>query len=421
MKISGGYKRLVRSRGVALISILIISVTLLAVLTVGLKMGSDGVLFVSQAHKRNVALSAAEAGVYEAMRRLDTDKLFAGAANGTLSESGANYQITVTNELSTSGTATVISTGRFGGVKRTLKAQLRPDASAYQAVSLAGKVYVFDEAYINGIASTANPLVRPGNGHTQYNGSDYAFVGRDYNEDGTHPSLVVTGDLTTAGNFDPGLTAKADTKTWGVSKPPYRLDRTSMLSGSFTSSSTVSPGTMSHNVKVNGDLTVTGKLIVPKDVTLYVTGNADFLAGLSGDGQVVVDGDVVVKTDAVFDPTVLEGIKLVADGSVIIGHPTAQVDEDDITINFDPVGDFFARMPMDAPSELSNGLPTDAPPGTAFLNWFNTKAGMSNPGNQFDMWYNGDGSEVHPGLSPSTKQWLQESRTAEVQTWASIN
>ena len=60
MRISINYPQ---RRGVALVVILVIAAVLLGIISVGLKMGSDGVLFVSAAHRRNVALSAAEAGV----------------------------------------------------------------------------------------------------------------------------------------------------------------------------------------------------------------------------------------------------------------------------------------------------------------------------------------------------------------------
>ena len=163
-----------KSRGIALISILAICAVLLFILGVGLKLGSNGVLFVSQVHKRNVALSAAEAGVYEAMAAIAGNKGFSGTRTGTLSESKASYKAQVTNSLSTAGTLVVVSTGEFGGVKRTLRAELEPDALGFDGVSVDGKVYMFDQGYVNAIASPENPVARPGNIHTQFIGAEAA-------------------------------------------------------------------------------------------------------------------------------------------------------------------------------------------------------------------------------------------------------
>lgn len=415
-------------RGVALIVVLIIAVVLLATLTAGFKLGSDGVLMVSQTHKRNVALAAAEAGVYQAMLRLDEDKAFEGEESGTLSDSGATFQMDVTNDLSGSQKAEVVSTGTYGGVSRTLKASLVPDASNYQAVSIAGKIYVFDRAYVNGIASAENPLLRPGHVHTEFSTpSDYAYVAEYYDNYGGQPTkMYATGDITATGNFDPGLVTTSDSKSSGVSKNPYKLDKSGMGSpGPVLNASTLNAGTLTGNRRVtdpDGDpIVVNGKVVVPKGMTLYVNGDVDFLGGLGGEGNVVVSGDVIIRTNSSFDPAVKEGVKLYSDGAVAIGHPSTEVNSDGVDVDFSPVGDFFAQMPDEASYEISNGIPTDAPSGTEFFTWFAARASLSNPGEQYELWYNGDGSALHPGLSPATKSWLQQSRASNVQSWAAAN
>ena len=413
-----------KSRGIALISILAICAVLLFILGVGLKLGSNGVLFVSQVHKRNVALSAAEAGVYEAMAALANNKSFSGIRTGTLSESKATYKAQVTNALSTAGSLVVVSTGEFGGVKRTLRAELEPDALGFDAVSVDGKVYAFDYGYVNAIASPDNPVARPGNMHTQYIGAEAAYQGRDFGEDGTQPLIHVTGALTSNGSLGSTYTRTARTWASGVSKTGYRLDPVQMQSGSFTTVATLSGGTLSGNTEIGTDpdtsvTQIPNKLIVPKGVTLVVNGRAEFLGGIGGEGEVVVNGDAIIRTDGNFDPNTKEGVKVYASKSVFITHPEAELDDSEVIAELDPVGDYFARMPMEASVELAIDIPTAAPKGGAFFTWFNSA--VSSPNSEFDLWYNGDGTDIHPGLSQETKDWLLQSDPikTDIASWAS--
>jgi hypothetical protein len=408
-----------KARGIALISILFIAATLLAILGIGLKLGSNGVLFVSQAHKRNVALSAAEAGVYEAIIAIQVDKTFEGSATGTLTGSQGTYSYEVVNELFTSRVAHVTSTGEFGGVKRTLKVELEPDSAGFDGISISGKVYVFDQAYVNGLASPSNPIARPGNAHSEYlSGSSPSFEGQDFGEDGTTPLFHTSGDLTTRGSFHNALTRVSLSEQVGVSKPAYRLDPLEMASGTFNTVATIGPGVVSGNTEVTGDLTVTGKVVVPKGTKLVVHGRAEFLGGLSGEGEVVVDGDAIIRTDSTFDSSIEEGVKLSVGESVFISHPEAEIVNGAVSAEFDVVGDFFAQMPLQASNDLSIDIPTTAPQGGSFFTWFDSAA--SSPSAEFSLWYTGDGTDIHPGLSQETKQWLQQSRAihSAITSWA---
>ena len=401
-----------KKRGIALITVLLVSVTLLAIVGVGLGLGSNGVLFVSQAHKRNVALSAAEAGVYDAMVALQVNKNHSGTVEGTLSESGAEYTYTLNNQLSTARTAEVVSTGEFGGVKRTVRVVLEPDSLSFSAIDVEGKVYVFDQAYVNGVTSVENPVPRPGRAHSEYsNPSANSFRGVDFEDDGDTPQLMVTGDLTTLGSFDGGLqTIQKDKRSGESNSDGYSLDVTEMTNGSFTSTGTLSSGTLSGNTEVNpsGVLTVTGKVIVPKGVKLVINGDVRFEGGLSGDGEVVVHGDVLIKTDSNLDPSVQEGIKLHSDGAVLVTHPQAEVDVDDgdIDIPMNGVADFFASMPANAVRELSVDIPVSAPKDGDFFTWY--AGGSDASSSEYQLWYDGDGTDLHPGLSTETKNWLNQ-------------
>lgn len=410
--------RIAHNKGIALISILIVSAALLAILGIGLKMGSNGVLYVSQTHQRNVALAAAEAGVYEAMRALEADKTVEGELTGALTESGATYTVDVQNELFGASRAIVTSTGEYGRVKRTLRVELEPDSGGFEGIGLNGKVYIFDLAYVNGISSTDKPIPRPGNSHSEFSG-DKAFTGKDFQDDGSTPTLHASGNLTANGKFDKDLTRIALNESEGVSEAQYRLDPDEMTSGSFVTAGSVSPGTLGANTRIGGDLEMAGELVIPKGVTLHVQGNAKFLGGVKGDGQLVVDGDLLIRTNSNFDPSTTEGLKVVSKESIFVTHPGTDIDEGEISSgDFSVVGDYFANMPMEASAELSVDIPTAAPKGADFFTWYDEN--VDSPDSEFELWYNGDDTDIHPGLSEETKQWLQNSRAihTEIADWA---
>ena len=407
-----------RKRGIALVTILLVSAVLMAIVSAGLKLGSDGVLFVSNVHKRNVALAAAEAGVYEAIVALQSDKQFKGELNGTLADGGATYRCEVDNRLFTERLVRVTATGEFGGTRRILKAELEPDSGGLEGLSVNGVVGVFQRSYVNAIASSDTPIVRPGNVHTNYQGGDPSYIGAEPRPDGP-ARLHVTGSLTTKGSFDSALQRVAREEAVNQDRAQYRLDPLEMESGSFVTATTLSGGTLSGNTEITGDVEVSGKVIVPKGVKLVVRGDARFLGGLGGDGEIVVYGDVVLRTDSTFDSNVEEGVKLYCDDSIVITHPTSAINEHEVNEGeFNVVGDFFAQMPLSASTEISTNLPTSAPRGGSFFAWFDSQ--VDAPDSEFLAWYQGDSTNINPGLSEETKQWLQNSRPIhpQIAAWA---
>ncbi len=415
-----------KRQGIALVTVLMVAAVLLAVVSVGLKLGSSGVLFVSQAHKRNVALSAAEAGVYEAIIAIQKDRAFQGTVSGTLPESGASYSYSLTNHLANSSEATVISTGEYGGIRRTLRVELEPDSAGFQGMSLGGKVYIFDQAYFNAVASSDNPVARPGHAHSEYNAESFSFVGRDYDGNG-RIRIHATGVLSAGAGYDSNLVPTTKETLTNTNRPKYRLDKAAMLSGGGFTSRTPgqlsSGGTVSANTEVDaggGRVTISNNLFIPKGVTLHIkNGDLELLGGVSGDGQLVVDNDVLVRTSNTFDSSTKEGIKLLAGGSAFVAHPLASGGESDLHLPPpNVVGDYFAQMPLEASYEISTNIPVNAPKDGAFFTWFN--ANVDNGDANFQLWYNGDGTDINPGLSEETKHWLQQSRPIrnEIQTWA---
>ncbi len=410
-----------RRRGIALISVLMLAAAILAILAAGLQLGASGVLHVSQAHKRNVALCAAEAGVYEAVLRLENDKGFTGTAAGDLVASGGKFSISVTNDLWTGAEATVVSTGTYAGVSRTLKVSLQPDTEGFGALSLGGKVYTYDKAYINGISSAKNPLYRPGNGHSEFGGAtDDGFVGQDFNGDGEQARIRATGDLSAAGRFASDLEVVARSKKEMVHEPQYRLNKDEMLAVSFSAGTVPTDGKFTGSARFNGDVTFPMKVTIAEGATIHIQGgSAKFLGGLEGKGSLVVDGDIVIQTDAEFDSSNDSGLKVLADGSIAISHPEASSDDEGVHYEIDAVGDYFAQMPPDAPSQIAQGVPVNAPRDGDFFLWIDDQL-SGTPSPEFNQWYEGDGSEMNPGLSPSTKQWLGQSRgiKEDIKAWA---
>lgn len=410
-----------KRRGIALISVLIVAAAILSILAAGMKMGSDGVLYVSRSHQRNVALGAAEAGVYQAMLELENDKNFQGTVSGTLSESGASYSFTVTNELWTGSNATVVSTGTLGNVSRTLRVSLEPDTEGFDAISLGGKVYAYDRAYINGIASVQNPVVRPGHAHSEFAGSDGSIVGGDFDGDGENALLLATGDVTTAGTInsdDLDLISRNANEMF--SKPGYRLDKDEMLDKTFGTPGMPADGVFTGNARFSGDVMFPMKVTIAKGATVHIQGgSASFLGGLEGDGSLVVDGDVIVQTTGDFNPQYNEGITVLSDGSISISHPEAEGNGSGLTYEIDAVGDYFAQMPPGAASQIATGIPVSAPRDGDFFLWIDSQL-ASGGDSEFDLWYNGNGTEVHPGLDSHTKAWLDNSRAIkeDIKSWA---
>lgn len=407
----------------ALATIIVISALLLGIVSIGLQMGNKGILFVSQAHKRNVALSAAEAGVYEAIVALQANKGASGKVTGTLSESGATYTYDLDNELTSDCRAVVVSVGDYEGTRRTLRVELEPDSAGFDGLSIGGKVYVFDGSYVNAIASSDNAIPRPGHAHSNFSGSPSSYVAGKFATDTRPVKLHATGSLSAGGSFDPALLRVARGEQTNVTHPSLRLNRDEMISGSFTSLSAASVGTASRtfsaNTRITGDVIFQGKVIVPKGVTLHVDGEAQFLGGLSGDGQVVVDRDVMIRTDGNFDPTIKEGIKLYAGESAFMTHPRTKIEDGEVASGeFNEVGDYFAQMPIEASTEISANIPVGAPKGGDFFTWYDDNAGSTD--SDFALWYNGDDTDIYPGLSEATKLWLNQSRPihAQISSWA---
>jgi hypothetical protein len=198
------------------------------------------------------------------------------------------------------------------------------------------------------------------------------------------------------------------------------LDKDEMLDVTFSGGGVPSDGHFTGNVRLTGDVVFPMKVKIDKGATIHIEGgSAKFLAGVEGEGSLVVDGDIMIQTDGVFDSDNKEGLKVLADGSIAISHPDASTTEDGIEYEINEVGDFFAQMPPEAPAQIAQSIPVDAPRGGDFFLWLDSQ--LNSGGNsEFQVWYEGDGTELNPGLSDPTKQWLEQSRgiKEDIKAWA---
>lgn len=417
-------------RGIALISVLVVLMALAAIVAAGLQLGVGGVLQVSVAHKRNVALAAAEAGVYEAMRKIAGDKAFSGQGYGDLSESHAHYRFKVDNDLPKGGTAKVLATGSFGGVERTLEAYLEPDTDGFDAIGIKGRQYNYDRIYVNGISSSFNPTYEPGGAYSGYGvmGENSFVAGAADSSVGLRQGdLWVTGDLVAASKIDgtfmssPHIREKKESTT----KTTYHLDRGAILNPPPPSGSPPTDGHFKASVRIDGtgSLVFSQKVTIDEGVVVHITGSdVLFRQGIEGKGSLVVDQNIIIRANGNFDHKNNEGLKILSDQSVVVANPKVTIDSSGLTFDQSPesrVGDFFAGMPPQAPDEIAQSIPVDAKHGADFFYWYDSQ--LSSGGNAgFDLWYNGNGTEVYPGLSGATKEWLEQGRLlkGDIKAWA---
>lgn len=399
-------------RGIALIAVLIVSVAILALVSAGLATGSQNVLFVSKVHQRNVAIAAAEAGVYQAIEIVEGQMDYDGTFTDALSESGADIEVTVTNNMSVDGTIVIVSNGSYGSTERALRVVLRPSGATFGAIGSEGGIYVERNTYVNAIRSMRDTLPDYGNIHT--NSSNGV---RDLDSGGR---LSVTGEASSTGSINTGLVDANTVNDNTPTRPLYGLDRAQMLSGTFSSGSLPGDGQVTSNLRISGDLVTATPVHVPAGVTLHITGDAALAGGVTGEGNVVVDGDATIRANGGFDPNNNDGLAVYVEGAAIVTHPEAEIDDSDGDIIFteDIVGDYFAQMPPDAAYDLTRQLPVGAPASEDFFQWYRTESGSPSAG--FTLWRDGDGSDLNPGLSPSTKAWLDNSIPIETDltNWA---
>lgn len=392
-------------KGMALITVLLVMSVVAICMLAGVQLTGKNLLFLGAVHRNNLCLGAAEAGVYGAIAQLEVNPAYAGPLSGQL-KNGSRFRVTLERA---GNTVRLTSAGSFDDSVRTLQVTLGVSSDSFPGLACEGLVDVGGSAFVNGIRTTANPLPDKGNIHTNSNGDPAIVVGNRLSVTG-EASAVGTIRGTVHGTQKPG----DDPQTLGS------LNKAALLSGSFTTGGVPANGVVTGKLYVDGDLQLDVPLVLQPNSVVHVRGDAVLRKGVSGSGTLVCDGNVVLRGTEAVDLNNDKGVVVYAEKDLMVGHPLAAVDEDSLRFEapVDPVGEFFARMPDDAPYILGQRLPADAPIGLAFFNWYKDQAASGSA--SFQLWRDGDGSELSPGLPPTVKTWLNESipLNAQLNAWA---
>ncbi|MCL5773421.1 MAG: hypothetical protein M1536_03465 [Firmicutes bacterium] len=421
-----------KKRGMALIVVLMLSFILMILLFSSFTASSNNILFVASYRSKTAAFYAAEAGIYDAINKLQ------GGVNNNLSfeakmpNSEASYKVNIDNYLnSPQEYAVITSTGIAGNFKRCLQVTVEKGAGSYNGLYNDGTIEFKDGAFINGIRSLKNPKIETGNIHSNSDAVRAIFGSGDPGK-----KVYITGKASARGGVDyasMGLPMdKVETgKTSGVKAlaigdivPPGTI---------FSSNSIPADGVIMQNTKINGSLVVNGNLELKGNQVLYVKGDMVVNGAIYGEGKIVVEGNTTfrgyskVSTDS-------KGIVIYSGGDLSVAHPLAVIGgrsgaapgagsggnfsrapapaggSAQPVVPDNPVATYFATMPQNAPETIQNNLPQDAPRDAGFFDWYrqNMAAGSS-ASSSFQQWRNGSGEKSSTGLPDDVKEWLDNS------------
>lgn len=385
------------SRGLALLTVLMLSAIVLVISLSVLGLSSNSILFVSAYHKRTAARYAAEGGVYRAIDRLEGNASFNGRFEETLPHTEASFQADVENQLGDEdASAAITSVGRAGAQRKRLKVEVRLSADAYAALASEGRLQFSGNTFINGIRSIGNPVPEPGNVHT--NSSDWDAIGGDGHVD-------VSGKASSMGSV--GTVIDLEDRLEYANRAPLKpVDRDRLLAVSFPDATLPYDGVIRRNTRIGGNLQVEGDLVVEKGCVMHVQGDLRVGGTIRGGGTVVVDGDTVFHGSSGVDLANTDGVLLYGGGDISLGHPLQVFRDGEFSRHQDAVAEYFGRMPDSAPNVLSRDLPEGTPTGIAFFEWYARQS--RNPSEEFLQWRDGSvaGSE---GIPTEVRLWLDSS------------
>ena len=375
----------------AIITVLLISGVILAFVLGGLNLAAQHLFQVSALHNRHRALCAAEVGISKAQYQLEQNPAYAGPTGGALQD-GSKYTVTIVH----SGTkATLHSVGQTAGQTQKLRVTLALDADTYLGLSSRGLLDFRTNGYINGIRALSDNRSARGNTYTQ-----------DHLQISPGKRLSVTGQASAGLGINQPLQVDGHIATGGVTANPS-FTKSSLLATSFPGS-VLSSGTVTQNTRVTAaETNLTGALHIPAGVTVHVEGDLILNHGVSGEGTLVVDGNLLMRGSENLRNDNPKGLLVYADKDIILAHPSAYTDSGEpngFTAQVSPVGDLFADMPDGVPYLLRQRLPPGAPSNVNFFARYASQE--SSPTASFTEWKNGDGTTLNPGLPPNITDWL---------------
>lgn len=379
-------------KGIAIITVMLLSGVILAFVLGGLNVAAQHLFQVSALHNRHRALCAAEVGVSKAQYQLEQNPAYAGPTTGALDD-GSQYQVTIQH---VGAKAILHSLGQAAGQSQRLKVSLALDADTYQGLSSLALIDYRTNGYINGIRALADPRAARGNTYTQ----------GDFLIDSTH-RLSVTGQASAGGSFNSPARVDGQVASGGNASNP-NFSKASLLATTFPASAIPGGGSVTQNTRVTGaETNLNQPLYIPAGVTVHVQGDLILNRGVSGEGTLVVDGNLLVRGSEDLRSDNPRGLLIYSDKDVILAHPSAYTDADEpngFTAQISPVGQLFAEMPEGVPYLLRQRLPPGAPANVNFFAWYSSQE--SSPSPAFSEWKNGDGTTLNPGLPPNVTNWL---------------
>lgn len=421
-----------KDKGIALILVLLVGLILIVIIFSAFAVGSRNILFMANYRDKTQAIYAAEAGIREAIYKLEDNIDYSQNFEGAIIEGKALYKVEISNDLrGSTGIATIESTGMIGKIegenyrtKRKLKVTVQIAPGAFNSLSADGEISLNGLVVIDGIQSIKNPKEIPGNIHTNYSGytsssgvsNIYSRLGENYaityDKNLGTPKVNITGVASAYGKVNPEL----------IPEETHRKDNSPAIQiASFNKDSvlpevfdkTYTSGVynsiiVNDNVKVTGDIVINGDLKLERGKVIYVNnGNLVVNGAIYGKGSVVVDQKTVFRGYSKIISDSENGIAIYSEGDITVAHPQAVIYNasqgiESIQFNADQnnIADFFANMPKNALSKISSRLPDDAPRDGDFFNWYKNAATQ----------------EWKETLPKNVKEWLDESKgiTAEL-------
>lgn len=419
-----------KKRALALITVLMVSMVLLMIVLTGVQLTGRNLFTIGRSHDRNLALYAAESGVYKTLAEIETLDHYPtdGLRPRVQLSNDSAYQVSTTR---VGDVITLRSQGFAPRATRTLEVSVTLSPDSYYGVVTQGPIGAGDDTFINAVLSTLNPKPGPGNIHTNNASSAAIFAEKTSPTDPQR--LSVTGEASSVGQISATITGKAQTAAPFVN--PQTVNRSDLLGTAvYTDIPSIPSDGIIRGHKRISEVDLERPLVIEEGAVLHVTGDLALARGVTGRGTLVVDGESLVRGSETIDTNNGRGVLLYAGGGIAVVHPeasrktlsltnyapepatpenpnpVARPSESRETFEYvpDPISTFFADKPADAEFNLRQGLPLDAPTDLEFFEYYEKQS--ISPSEAFKLWMDGDETVGLTGLRPEVKAWLAKSK-----------